>query len=489
LNGLYDAAFDGAPVVLFAPAGAGGRGLEGIFGEIARHRIECRNDRALPRAIFESVAHAEWSNGVSVALVDWRALEAPAVAPEGPEPVSRSSAATPIPERSTLDAAERRLREALRPVVLAGRGARGAAPSVERIARILSAPIVSTMLGRGVVGDHHPHFAGSAGGSGHRAALHALEETDLLLVLGVSNRGALTGSDDGSPRSVQIDRHPGQLGRRAGDVLGLYGDVGATLDAICDRLEHTMRNGSSRLERERFLSERRAEFLAEVRRSNGWPKNDRGLSKPSSIAPALSAALDEIGDRAIIVGDVGLNTLWLYRYFVGDHDMLWSGSFATMGFALPAAIAVAETEPERKVIAMMGDGGFAITMTELETAVELGVGIVVVVFNNGKLGAIKFEQEVMGWPEFGSELTNANFAEFAEAAGAMGIRVTEARELLPALRRALAAGRPAVVDVLCDADELPSPPRIRPGQAAGYLVARLREARGSITRRVRRVRG
>jgi thiamine pyrophosphate-dependent acetolactate synthase large subunit-like protein len=210
--------------------------------------------------------------------------------------------------------------------------------------------------------------------------------------------------------------------------------------------------------------------------------------RPPAICAVLCKVLADMEQRAIVTVDVGVTTLWVYRHLVGgNHEIVWTSSFATMGFAMPAAIAIAEAEPERPVVAIAGDGGIAITMAELASAAAREVPIVVIVFNNGKLAAIKYEQEVMGWPEFESGLDNPDFAEYARACGAHGIRVTDPEKLEPSLREAFAGKRACLVDVVCDPHDLPAPPKVHLRQAAGYLIAVSREGRSGLKEFARQV--
>jgi pyruvate dehydrogenase (quinone) len=157
-----------------------------------------------------------------------------------------------------------------------------------------------------------------------------------------------------------------------------------------------------------------------------------------------------------------------------------------MGFALPAAIAVAErTADGGQVLCIGGDGGICITLAELATVRRLGVAVVAIVFNNGKLAAVKFEQEVMGWPEFGAELCNPDFAAYARSCGLHGVRVAAPRSLENDLGAALDGGSPVLLDVVCDPHELPAPPHIHPRQGAGYMIALAREAGGRFATRMK----
>jgi pyruvate dehydrogenase (quinone) len=150
-----------------------------------------------------------------------------------------------------------------------------------------------------------------------------------------------------------------------------------------------------------------------------------------------------------------------------------------MGFAVPAAAGLARSAGGRPVVAAVGDGGIAVTLSELGTLRDLDLPVVVVVFDNGKLGAIKFEQEIMGWPEYGSALHNGDLAEIARAYGLAAERVTTMAGLRRALRVAALTERPFLIDVVCDWGEIPSPAQGRPAaaQVAGYLLALAREGR------------
>jgi thiamine pyrophosphate-dependent acetolactate synthase large subunit-like protein len=299
---------------------------------------------------------------------------------------------------------------------------------------------------------------------------------DVLLALGASNRGAIFGLRGGFFQ-VQVDREPLQLGRRPCRTLGLHGTTRETLRALLPRLRGRLA-GQERKQagRARFLRRHRRQFerwQAQADAAHG--RSRRRPIAPPAICHALTRTLAELGRRAVVTVDVGVNTLWVYRHFLGDHDFVWTSSFATMGFAVPAALAIRELEPERTVIAMAGDGGMGLSLGDLMSAAARGLPVVVVVFDNGKLAAIKYEQEVMGWPEFGSALCNGSFAAYAQACGVRGLRVTDPAELAPALREALTCGEPCLVDVVCDPHFMPAPPRIHPRQAAGYLLALSRE--------------
>lgn len=152
-----------------------------------------------------------------------------------------------------------------------------------------------------------------------------------------------------------------------------------------------------------------------------------------------------------------------------------SAWLATLGCGLPGAIAGKIAFPDRQVFAVCGDGGFQMMMNDFVTAVKYDLPLVAVVLNNHKIAMIKFEQEVMGNAEFGTNLHNPDFARYADICGGVGFRVEEPEELLPALREATARNKPCIVDVVVDANEAPLPAKITFAQAAGYARHMVKE--------------
>jgi thiamine pyrophosphate-dependent acetolactate synthase large subunit-like protein len=299
--------------------------------------------------------------------------------------------------------------------------------------------------------------------------MRVLRQCDVLLVLGVSGRGTVFDLP-GRFQCIRVDRDPSQLllSDRAG--VGLCGTVREVLQRFCSALaDRRSAAGPGLWSGTREYRPWYARLPRSLR-SNGV--------QPSVVASTIGSVLDRTGERGIVTVDVGLVTLWIYRFLTGDHEKIWTGSFATMGFALPAAIVAARRHPTRPVVAACGDGGICVTMAELATAGRLGLPLTVVVFNNGKLGAIKYEQQVMGWPEYGSHLWNCDFAAYARACSAVGLRVDSPDQLEGALTEAVAARRPYLVEVICDPDELPVPAQgPHPLQAAGVLLTFGREVR------------
>lgn len=489
LNGLYDAAFDRNPVIVITQpkpqqqnfqSGSEPLDPERLLADVAAASLRLSPNQEAVTVVAQALEEAVRSRTVMHLSVDWQKLQLP-----GPSTAPRfNPVITPeplLPPEVLLQQAATHLLQAQRPAILVGRGAKGSKAEILEMAACLQAPIIATMPGRGIICDDHPYMVGGIGASGHRSAIETLEQCDVLLVLGSSNRGAVFGFQ-GKFLLIQIDRDPLQLGRRPSETLGLYGSTQETLKTLINYIRSQQTADYDRLlaQRQKFVSQQKQSFERWLASADRVRNSRHRLIQPSAICHTLKKVLSDLGQRAAVTVDVGITTLWVYRHFVGDHDFIWSSSFATMGFSLPAAIAIREIEPSRPVIAMVGDGGIGITMAELATAVHRQIPVVAIVFNNSKLAAIKYEQEVMGWPEYESYLHNCNFAEYAQACGAHGIRVTDQAQLAAALHEALTCGQPCIVDVVCDPHEMPSPPKIHPLQGVGYLLALSRELRLSV---------
>jgi thiamine pyrophosphate-dependent acetolactate synthase large subunit-like protein len=327
------------------------------------------------------------------------------------------------------------------------------------------------MPGRGVIADRHPHFAGAVGSSGHQCATETLESADLVLAFGISHRGGSAFDLPGTFTLIRVDRDPGQLIHPPYADMALHGESRETAQALAERL--TTAGVRDREGSEAFVRERRKRFVATRRRTSRILTPAGGRIRPSALALEMARALPD----ALVTVDVGLTTLWVYRYMTGSQEFVWTSSFATMGFAVPAAAGLASLAGDRTVVASVGDGGIAVTLSELGALRDLDRPVVVVVFDNGKLGAIRFEQEIMGWPEYGSALHNGDLAEIARSYGLAAERVTTMAGLRSALRVAALARRPYLIDVVVDDNEIPSPAQGRPAaaQVVGYALALARE--------------
>lgn len=474
INGLYDAKMDHAPVL--AITGQVSLGWIGtdyfqevnilrVFDDVARYNYQVSDPRqidvlasmACRTALAEhGVAHLSFPFEVS-AMKTTGHVRRFSVVPH---------AIDAIPTTASLEAAARRINAAQKPVVLAGRGARPFRSAVLRLVEKSAIPVVNTLPAKGVIPDAHPLALGGLGLLGAKPAHRAMETCDLCLLVGTSYPYL-----EFLPKHatmLQIDWEASQIGKRRAVDVGLVGSAEPTLNALADLL--VARDPSSfvtdlQQERQHWL-----EAVAEQARRRVKPNHPM---HPQWVAERLSHLVD---DDANVAVDVGNSLVWMARNFkIRDQGWLVSAWLGSMGFGLPAAMAAKIAEPARQSIAVVGDGAFTMLMGDFVTAIRYRWPITVVVLNNSRLGMIKFEQEVHGMPEFGTGLTNPNFAQYAEAAGGQGFRVTHPDQLDDALTQALHAKVATIVDVLTDPDEKPLPPRITASQAVGYMQALFKE--------------
>lgn len=477
LNGLYDAKSDQAPVL--AITGQIYSDLKGsyfqqevnmraLFQDVAVYNEEVINPSQIDIVANEACRHALSQRGVAHITfpVDYqvesmngkRTMHKRTGAQEGAWAAPRA-----VPDSNQLRQAADILNAAVKPVILIGQGALGAAPEVLDIADRLGAPIVKALLGKAVIADDHPLTTGGLGLLGTAPSQEAMETCDTILIIGSSFPYMEFLPKHDQAKGVQIDDKADRIGLRFPVQIGLVGDAKITLQAL---LPYIHRNDDRN-----FLQQAQSS----VREWREQLKTDAELItdpiKPQTVAWELSKVA---ADDAIISGDSGTNTVFLARYFSAKPGQLFScsGTLASMGSGLPYAIAAKIAHPQRESIAFVGDGGFSMLMADFVTAVKYHLPIVVVVLKNNTLGQIKWEQLVfLGNPEFGCDLQPIDFAKFAEACGGVGIKVDRPESLRPSLEIALGLGRPVVVEVPVDPDVPPMPPKIKAKQAANFAKA------------------
>ncbi len=347
-----------------------------------------------------------------------------------------------------------------RPVVIAGGGVIGSRATSElvQLAEALSLPVVTAWYRNDAFPNDHPLYMGSLGPWGTRPSKRVVADADAVMAVGcrlgefTTDRYTLLSPDT---KIIQVDIDPLEIGRVFPAEVAIVADARSALIDLAQALA-SQRQGKSqdRPGRPWFESHRRGFAMSRLP-----PAVNAG--RPAEIAPVgLVAALNEVLDRdAILALDAGNFAAWISRYY----HFLRAGSLVgvaggSMGFGLPAALGAKLAQPDRAVVAMTGDGCFMMTLQALDTAVRYGIRVVTVVMNNSAYGNVKEKQQrLYGGRIVGSDLSNPDFAQVAELFGAYGESVTRSEQIVPALRRALAMDRPAVLDVLVDPRQLCPP--------------------------------
>ena len=333
--------------------------------------------------------------------------------------------------------------------ILAGQGALGARAELEQTADILGAPVAKALLGKAVLPDDSPFTTGGIGHLGTQPSHWAMHNCDTVLILGSTMPWIDSYPKPGQARGIQVDVNPDRLGLRYPTELGLLGDVKATLQALLPMLR--------RKQDRSFLSEAQRRMAAWNALLDQIESTKRSPLRPQMVIRAVS---DLIADDAVISLDCGANTHFAARHLrLRKGQRLTSpGMLATMAPGLPFAIAGQIAYPARQNVAIVGDGGFAMLMAELSTAVQQKLPVKIVLLKNNSLAEVRFEQRELGNPEYGCDLSPIDFVAFAKACGADGFRCEKADEVRPAIEAALRSPRAALVEAIVDPNEPPLKP-------------------------------
>lgn len=426
--------------------------LVGTFGALTKWAVEPARAAELPDAFAEAVRRATTGRPGPVLLavpadVFDEPLEAPVV--ERPPEPAGGVRPDPVLVRSILQL----LACAERPVILAGGGVLRARCSTDlvRLAELLRVPIVAAWRRGDVVPNDHPLYLGMAGHGAPPTVRERLQRADAMLVLGCRLNEVTTYGYEIPPpdtRWAHVDLEPrgGQAGLRRPD-LALATDARAFLRAAVSRLANAVLDaGVADARAERNARDRAAFEAASNVEVGDW--SGPGVH-PGRIVASLRRVLP---DTAILTTDAGNFAGWAARGFRFRRPGTFLGpTSGAMGYGLPAAIAAALIHRDRPVVALVGDGGMAMSMAELETAVREQVRPIVLVFDNERYGMIRMHQdERAGSRGVATDLGPIDFAAIGRALGGRGVRIESDAEFGPALRDALAADRPTVLHLIVD---------------------------------------
>ena len=499
LNGLYDAKLDHQPVL--AIVGQQARmslgsdyqqevDLDLLFRDVAAEFCQTLMvPEQAPHLIDRAMRIAKATRSPVCIIVPNDVQELPYEAPPRAHGAVQSSPAAiqrphVVPGDAALQQAAELLNAGERVAMLVGQGAKHARAEVQQVADLLGAGAAKALNGRAVLSDELSWVTGSIGLLGSKPSYDLMEGCDTLLMVGSSFPYSEWLPEPGKARGVQIDLDARLIGTRYPMEVNLVGDATDTLRALIPLLEHK-EDRSWREEIETGVA-RWWRILDEQAHQEAHPVN------PQLVFHELSARLP---DRAVLTADSGSSTDWWARFLRmrDGMDAALSGTLATMCPAVPYALAAKFAHPDRPVIAASGDG--AMQMLGLNALIDVAryaggwanQQLVVCVLNNEDLNQVTWEQRVMnGDPklEASQTLPAFDYAAFARQIGLEGIRVERPEDVGPGWDRALAAGRPAVLDVVTDPEVPPLPPHIRFEQAKEMANALRRgdPGRGDVVR-------
>ncbi|MCQ6962308.1 acetolactate synthase large subunit [Methanolobus chelungpuianus] len=462
VTGIANAYMDSIPMVAFTgqvPSSLIGNdafqeaNITGITMPITKHNYLVQDVKELPRIIKEAF-HIASTGRPGPVLVDLpKDITTDLIDFHYPEKVElRGYSPTYQGNLQQIKKAAAEIEKCSNPVIYAGGGviSSGAATELKKLAEKIRAPVTTTLTGMGGFPGDHPLFMGMPGMHGTKYANYAIQEADLLIAVGVRFDDRVTGkikSFASNAKIIHIDIDPAEISKNVKVDIPIVGDAKWILSHL---LKHT---GKAQSE----------EWLEKIA---GWkeqyPLHYLESACRDDIKPQyIIEQINEVCPDAIIVTEVGQHQMWAAQYFkyTEPRTFISSGGLGTMGYGFPAAIGAKVARPDKVVIDVSGDGSFQMNSQEMATIVQNNIPVIIAIFNNGFLGMVRQWQEIFYGKRYSSTCIrdSVDFVKLAEAYGALGIRVTKCSEVRPALEKAIASGRPTLIDFIVECEENVSP--------------------------------
>ena len=465
LTGIADAYLDRAPLVAITGQAASDKlhkeahqvvDVVRMFEPVTKWNTRVERVEAIPEIVRKAfrVAELEKPGPTHIELPE----DLAGLVPEGGDavrPLARGRAYFPEPIDEAIDHAARLIAASERPIVLAGNGVlrRRAAPELRAFARGLHVPVAATFMGKGAVDDRSHLSLMAVGLQARDHVMTGFDRADLVISVGYDlvEYAPARWNPDRTKRIVHLDTQPAEVDAAYQPEVELIGDIGGALERLLAAvLPHGVggRTASERhAARETLVNaDLRTELLRDL---EACTADGSYPIKPQRAIYELRRAL---GTDDIVVSDVGAHKIWVARLYQAyePNTVIISNGFAAMGIAVPGAIAAKLVHPERKVVALCGDGGFLMNSQELETAKRIGAAVTVVVWRDDGYGLIDWKQRNAFGRPYAVEFGNPDLVAYAESFGIPGFRPETADALYPTLMRALEIEGPSVVDVPID---------------------------------------
>ncbi len=361
----------------------------------------------------------------------------------------------------SINQAAQAIAKAKNPVILAGNGTirAKAAEDLTEFATKLNIPVVNTFMGKGAIPYTHPLSLWTIGLQQRDFITCAFEQSDLVIAVGYDliEYSPKRWNPEGSTPIIHIAEASAEIDSSYIPLAEVVGDIGDSLNEIMKRADREGKPLPS------FVSVR-----SDIREDYEHYANDKGFPvKPQKIIYDLRQVMSP---EDVVISDVGAHKMWMARHYHCDcpNTCLISNGFAAMGIAIPGALAAKLVYPDKKIVAVTGDGGFMMNNQELETALRVGTNFVTLIFNDSAYGLIGWKQiNQFGQPAF-VDFKNPDFVRFAESMGLKGYRINSAEELIPTLEEAFEQDVPTVIDCPVDYGE-----NVKFSQKAGDLICRI----------------
>ncbi len=371
------------------------------------------------------------------------------------------------PDPNHLEEAASLINKAQRPVILAGHGIvlSGAMEELKALAEMGDIPVALTLLGLGAFPHFHPLCVGMMGMHGEAWVNHSIQSADLLIALGMRFDDRVTGKLDSyaqGAKKIHIDIDPSEIHKNVRADVAIVGDLKQVLHRLLPKIEPG----------------KREMLWKEINDSKGEVavRDIRNLPDTGHLyaAHVIHDLWRETKGNALIVTDVGQHQMWEAQYYHHSEprSLITSGGLGTMGFALPAAVGAKFARPDADVWAIVGDGGFQMTMAELATIIQENVKINVAIINNGYLGMVRQWQEFFYERNYAATpLVNPDFTKIADAYGILTFAVTHRDEVIPTVQRAREHPGPVIIDFRVEQEDSVYP-MVPAGKALHEMIRR-----------------
>ncbi len=451
VTGVADANMDRAPMVAIAGQAATTRlhkeshqvlDLVNMFRPISKFSVQILEPEIIPEIVRKAFKVAG-TEKPGCSFIDFPENIAGQQV-EGKAPLKVQFPALPTPSRDKIAQAADILDRAEFPIIMAGNGVirSGACAELVDFAEKLNIPVATTFMAKGVIPTSHALSLGAVGLQADDYISCGFDRADLILCIGydIVEYHPYLWHKRQEQKVIHIDSLPAEVDEHYIVACGVIGDIKAALKGIVAESRYHAKNVVTGL-RQTIVQEFQAQANAP----------DFPL-KPQRIIWDLRQAL---APEDIVVCDVGAHKMWMARLFQAErpNTCIISNGFAAMGIAVPGAVAARLAYPDRHAVAVTGDAGFLMNAQEIETAMRLRLPVVILVWNDGSYGLIKWKQMNQFGRESHVDFGNPDFVKYAESFGAKGYRVTTADELLPTLKRALDDDTVVVIDCPVDYQE------------------------------------
>lgn len=463
ITGVADAYLDRSPLVAIT----GQAGLDRMhkeshqyvdilrmFRPITKWNARIERPEIIPEVVRKAfkVAETEKPGATHIEFPEDVAAQESQAEPLEPKPVKY---ARPNPE-SIAGAAEI-IAKAQYPIILAGNGVirRKASKELTALARKVQIPVTYTFMGKGAIDYKEPLCLLTVGLQSRDWVMCGLERADAVIAVGYDlvEYSPRSWNTDRRKKIIHIDSLPSEVDSFYQPEVEIVGEISAALEELAEACNFQKEPVGEATLRQLILSE-----LADYREDTGFPL------KPQKVLADLREALSP---EDILVSDVGAHKLWIARMFPArkPNTVLISNGFASMGIAVPGAIAAKLAQPGKKVVAVSGDGGFLMNSQELETAKRLGTSFVCLVWTDSSYGLIEWKQRNLFGSSFGVNFNNPDLVQYAQSFGLPAFRIERATDFLPTLQQALDLKLPSVIEVPIDYRE-----NLRLTERLGHIV-------------------